>query len=83
MPKQEDCIEYQVREVRRWIVTRFEKDGTGASSSVVGTFEVEDNAHAVCVALMVAEHEGKSLSESFEDVTELYEVGEIEYDPVG
>lgn len=51
-------IEYRLRPVTRWIVTRYEESGgnTG-SSSQHGEFENSDTAYAVGYALCKSDHE--------------------------
>ena len=49
-----DLIEYKVRPVTRYVVTRFE---SGAGSAQQGEFDNADSAHAVAYALCRAEHE--------------------------
>lgn len=55
-------VEYKVREVKRYIITRFESEenenGTGnGSSSVRGEFDNFDMAYNVAYALANLEHE--------------------------
>lgn len=56
-----ELIEYRVREVPRYIVTRYEEEHTGdkcsAGSSVHGEFDNFDTAYAVAYALCKAEHD--------------------------
>lgn len=44
-------IEYKVRPVTRFIVTRFEQDGAAAGSSLCGEFDREEDALRVGFAL--------------------------------
>jgi hypothetical protein len=44
-------IEYKVRPVTRYIVTRFESDGESGGSEVCGEFDREENAMRVGFAL--------------------------------
>lgn len=50
-------IEYRVRPVTRYIVTRFHKDETGAGVEQRGEFDHEQNAYEVGYALCKAEHD--------------------------
>lgn len=44
-------IEYKVRPITRFIITRYEQEGNGASSIQVGEFVSEDGAALVAKAL--------------------------------
>lgn len=56
-------VEYRVRPITRWIVTRFYEDGgdgqspVAAGSSQHGTFDNGETAYHVAYALCRAEHE--------------------------
>lgn len=50
-------IEYRVRPVTRYVVTRFEDNETHGGSSQHGEFDNQDVAHEVAYALCRAEHE--------------------------
>lgn len=50
-------IEYKVREVKRYIVTRFENDGQQGSSSVRGEYDNYDMAYEVAYALANADRD--------------------------
>lgn len=50
-------IEYRVRPVTRYIVTRFEGDERGGSSSEIGTYPSEETAYHVGYALAKADME--------------------------
>ena len=55
-----ELIEYRVRPVMRYVVTRYEEDITGpakCSVSTAGEFDNAESAHAVAYALCKAEHE--------------------------
>jgi hypothetical protein len=55
-----ELIEFRVRPVTRYIVTRFENDGNGAcGGSGHGEFDNYETAHAVAYALCKADHERK------------------------
>lgn len=51
-----DRIEYRVRPVTRWIVTRYEKAGENASVSQHGEYDNFDTAYEVGYALCKVEH---------------------------
>ena len=50
-------IEYRVRPVTRYIVTRYEDGGDGPSIRERGEYDNAETAHAVGYALAKAEHE--------------------------
>lgn len=51
-------IEYRVREVTRYYITRFEDDGKGSAGvSTLGEYSNPDTAYEVGYALCKAEHE--------------------------
>ena len=52
-------IEYRVRPVTRYVVTRYENQGDAGTGSVsgLGEFDNEETAYAVGYALCKAEHE--------------------------
>jgi hypothetical protein len=50
-------IEYRVREIKRYIVTRFEDLGTTGGVTQHGEYLNEETAHEVAYALCRAEHE--------------------------
>lgn len=50
-------VEYRVRPVTRYIVTRFYDDGVNGGCGVKGEYESEDVAYQVGYALAKAEHE--------------------------
>lgn len=50
-------IEYRVRPVTRWVVTRYEETGRTGKSEVIGEFDNELNAHCVRAAMTSAERE--------------------------
>lgn len=50
-------IEYKVREVTRYIVTRFEDSGRIGGSSLIGEFDNSDEAYKVGAALAFKERE--------------------------
>lgn len=50
-------IEYRVRPVTRYIVTRYEEDGRGAGSDPKGEFDNYETAYAVGYALCKEEHD--------------------------
>lgn len=52
-----DLIEYKVRPVTRYIVTRFTRSGGAAGCEQKGEFDNESNARAVAYALCRDEHE--------------------------
>lgn len=58
----DELIEYRVKPVTRYIVTRFERDGSGAGSvgsCGTGEFENAATAYQVAYALARADHERK------------------------
>lgn len=52
-----DLIEYKVRPVTRYIVTRFEREGARSLSGQQGEFDNAETAYDVAYALCRAEHE--------------------------
>jgi hypothetical protein len=50
-------VEYRVRPVTRFIVTRYEEDGRGAGSAPIGEYANEDTAYAVGYAMCKQEHD--------------------------
>lgn len=50
-------VEYRVRPVTRYIVTRFYKDDQGGCSEVKGEFDSQEVAYQVGYALAKAEHQ--------------------------
>lgn len=50
-------VEYRVRPVTRYIVTRFYDDGATSGSSVKGEYDSEEVAYQVGYALAKAEHQ--------------------------
>lgn len=52
-----DLIEYKVRPVARYVVTRYESRGKAGGSEQLGEFDNAETAHAVAYALCRAEHE--------------------------
>ena len=52
-----DLIEYKVRPVTRYVVTRYESRGRAGGSEQHGEFDNADTAFAVAYALCRAEHE--------------------------
>jgi hypothetical protein len=50
-------VEYKVREVKRYIITRFEQEGKNGSSSTRGEYDNFDTAYNVAYALAKLEHE--------------------------
>lgn len=52
-----ELIEYKVRPVTRYVVTKFERNGDMQGSSQCGTFDTYDTAYAVGYALAKADHE--------------------------
>jgi hypothetical protein len=52
-----ELIEYRVRPVTRYVVTRFEQTPNTGGSSMHGEFDNADTAYAVGYALAKAEHE--------------------------
>jgi hypothetical protein len=52
-----DLIEYKVRPVTRYVVTRYEQRGAAGGSEQQGEFDNAETAHAVAYALCRAEHE--------------------------
>jgi hypothetical protein len=50
-------IEYRVRPVTRYVVTRYEADGAAAGSGPMGEYANEETAYAVAYALCKADHE--------------------------
>lgn len=54
-----DLIEYKVRPVTRYVVTRFRRIGSenGTGSEIHGEFDNSEIAYAVAYALCRAEHE--------------------------
>jgi hypothetical protein len=50
-------VEYRVRTVERYYVTRFEEGANEASSTSIGEYSNADTAYAVAYALAKAEHE--------------------------
>lgn len=50
-------IEYKVRPITRYIVTRYEEGETNGSSSQHGTFDNPTTAHLVAYALCKQDHE--------------------------
>ena len=52
-----ELVENRVREVKRYVVTRFEQSGREGSSSVHGEFDNFDVAYQVGYALCKAEHD--------------------------
>lgn len=52
-----DLIEYKVRPVTRYVVTRFERTGESGSSGQQGEFDNAGTAFAVAYALCRADHE--------------------------
>lgn len=57
----QELIEYRVRPVTRYIVTRFERsaDGASANGGGRGEFDNAETAYAVGYALAKADHERK------------------------
>lgn len=53
----QDLIEYKVRAVTRYVVTRFEQQDRSSGSSGCGEFDNFDTAYAVGYALCKAEHD--------------------------
>jgi len=72
-----ETIEYRVRPVTRWIVTRYTETKNGGSIETIGEFENELNAHFVCAACLGAEAEDRDVMGEIEDVTHLYDKGHI------
>jgi len=54
-----ELIEYRVRPVTRYIVTRFERDVVGSHCAYQGEFDSDKTAYAVAYALCKADHERK------------------------
>lgn len=52
-----DLIEYKVRPVTRYVVTRYERRGNAGGSEQQGEFDNAATAYAVGYALCRAEHE--------------------------
>ncbi|WP_136259370.1 hypothetical protein [Rhodanobacter lindaniclasticus] len=52
-----DLIEYKVRPVTRYVVTRYEGNGKLGMCGQQGEFDNAETAHAVAYALCRAEHE--------------------------
>lgn len=52
-----DLIEYKVRPVTRYVVTRYEATGKASTCGPHGEFDNAATAHAVAYALCRAEHE--------------------------
>lgn len=52
-----DLIEYRVRPVTRYIVTRFESNERGQGSEAYGEFDNHDTAYSVSYSLAKAEHQ--------------------------
>ena len=52
-----DLIEYKVRPVTRYVVTRFERKGSAGGCEQHGEFDNAETAYAVAYALCRAEHE--------------------------
>ena len=52
-----DLIEYKVRPVTRYVVTRYEGNGSVGTCEQRGEFDNVETAHAVAYALCRAEHE--------------------------
>lgn len=50
-------VEYSVRKITRYIVTRYHENDCRAGSEGKGEFDNEDAAHEVAYALCRAEHE--------------------------
>lgn len=50
-------IEYKIREVTRYIVTRYEDNGRTGGSSSHGEFDNAETAYAVAYALCKTEHD--------------------------
>jgi len=76
-------IEYRVRPVTRWIVTRYEEAGRTGKSEVIGEFDNELNAHCVRAALTVAEKEehdvmGESVTDEARDPRSQLHPGQFE-----
>lgn len=53
----QDLIEYKVRTVTRYVVTRFERRGDSGGCAGCGEFDNFDTAYAVGYALCKAEHD--------------------------
>lgn len=53
----EEFIEYRVRQVTRYIVTRYEQTANTAGCTQHGEFDRHETAHAVGYALAKAEHD--------------------------
>jgi hypothetical protein len=51
-----DMIEYRVRPVTRYVVTRFQREGTSGASSTLGEYDNQQVAHEVAYAVAKAEH---------------------------
>lgn len=51
-------VEYKIRPVTRYIVTRYYANDRGSGSEVKGEFDNADIAHEVAYALCKDEHEG-------------------------
>lgn len=50
-------VEYKVRKVTRYLVTRYEEIENGAGSEPLGEFDHEPSAYKVAYALCKAEHD--------------------------
>jgi hypothetical protein len=52
-----EFVEFRVRKVERYIVTRYEHNGRSGGVATIGEYASEDTAMAVGYALCKAEHE--------------------------
>lgn len=57
MASHKHLIEYRVRDVSRYIVTRYETGPEGAGVSTIGEYGREESAYDVAYALCKAEHQ--------------------------
>lgn len=56
-----DLIEYRVREIKRFIVTRYEQTAGNGVSSVAGEFDNSESAYRSAYAMAFAEREEAGL----------------------
>lgn len=51
-------VEYRVRPVTRYIITRYSEEGKNAECGTLGEYDRQDLAHNVAYALCKIEHDG-------------------------
>jgi len=69
--------EYRVRNVHRWIVTRYLQREHGGSIETIGEFDNEVFAHTVCEAMKSARVDEKVVSDGLTDHNSESEIKEV------